>query len=170
MRRWTLAVTLALAVAGSATAADDGFCARVLVGTESLSPLEARGVTYSVKDVEDLRFLVGLLGEVSGSHLLELRLLTPAGHHYQTLTAPIATELGEGGPERRVPGYPRPLPVQLLAPESFPEGPAMTARMSLPVAGTPIVSGSLYGAWTIELTLDGRPMDCEIRNFFVLTQ
>jgi hypothetical protein len=69
-----------------------------------------------------------------------------------------------------VPGYPRPLPVQLLAPASFPEGPAMTAQISLPVAGTPIASGSLFGGWTIELTLDGRPMDCEIRNVFVLTQ
>lgn len=170
MKRWATAVVLTLAVFGSARAADDDFCARVLVGTQSLRPLEARGVTYSVKDVEDLRLLVGLLGEVSGSHLLEMKLRTPAGHHYQTLTAPIATELGEGGRERRVPGYPRPLPVQLLAPEAFPDGPALTAELGLPVAGTPIVNGSLYGTWNIELLLDGQPMACEIRNLFVLTE
>ena len=103
---------------GPAAAADDEFCARVLVGTEALSPLEATGVTYSVKDVEDLRLLVA-----SWARSPAPSPRAEAGHPrrppYQTLTAPITTERGEGGPERRVPRYPRPLPVQLLRRRCF---------------------------------------------------
>jgi len=148
------------------------FCARVMVGTERVDPLAMRGSTFSARQVEDLRFLVVFLNPVQGEHLLELRLKTPRGQLYESLSVPFTTVRVERGAERAVAGYPRPLPLHAVQQVQVREGAkqGVSVQMSLPVAGTTIMTDALYGSWEIQLVLDGAPMGCEVRNFFVLTE
>jgi len=128
------------------------------------------GSTFSALKTEDLRLLVLFLTPVEGEHILELRLITPRGHHYQTLTAPITTEAVEAGAVRQVPTYPRPLEVQALEPYQTRQGVLKGTELRLPVAGTSIMSSSLYGEWEVEVVLDGKPMGCERRDVFRLLE
>ena len=148
---------------------DGAFCAKLAVGSETVEPLDS-GSTFSVLKTEDVRLLVLFLTPVKGDHILELKLMTPRGHHYQTLTAPIAVEPTEAGAERRVPTYPRPLEIQVLEPYQTRQGVLKGTELRLPVAGTSIMSSALYGEWEVEILLDGRPMDCERRNVFSIVE
>ena len=61
-----------------------------------------------------------------------------------------------------MPGFPRPLEVQLLAPArraSASRG-DYELQARLPVAGTSITLSSLYGTWSVEPYLDGEPEPC----------
>ena len=92
--------------------------------------------TFSASSILDLKFEVALLPAVKGQHQLEFKVYTPTGHLYQgllaTMTAPAAN------PDRRQR-----------------ETPKRTASATLPVAGTMIVTNSLYGEWKVEAFLDG---------------
>ena len=56
-----------------------------------------------------------------------------------------------------VEGFPRPLPVAVL--ENH-RATMDTVTVRWPVAGTPIVHSSLYGAWMVEAFLDGEVSPC----------
>jgi len=173
MLRKTLSVAVFVLMAAAPVLAQvgptSGFCARVEVGSESVDPLTS-GRTFSVQKTQDIHLLVLFLSEVQGDHTLEVKLKTPRGHHYQTLTAPITTSPTESGATRRVPGYPRPLEVQQLTSYNTRQGARLGTVMSFPVAGTSIVTSSLYGEWEAELYLDGEPMACAVRNPFVIAE
>ena len=51
--------------------------------------------------VLDLVIETRFAGDLEGDHLLRLRLTTPKGHHYQTLTLPIAFETSQRETARR---------------------------------------------------------------------
>jgi hypothetical protein len=159
-----------LAAVPAAAQRGGDFCARVAVGTESVEPLAMQGSTFSARGIEDLRFEVVFLSEVRGEHLLELRLETPRGQLYESLSVPFTTERVGRGAERMVAGYPRPLPLHQVEQVRVPEGErqGVAVQASLPVAGTAIMTDGLYGSWEIQLVLDGEPMGCEVRSFFVL--
>jgi hypothetical protein len=148
------------------------FCARVVGGTERVEPLAARGSAFSARKVEDLRFLVVFVDPVEGEHVLELRLKTPRGQLYESMSVPFTTERVERGAERAVAGYPRPLPLHAVRQVQVGEGArqGVSVQASLPVAGTTIMTDSLYGTWEIQLVMDGVPMGCELRSSFLLTE
>ena len=50
------------------------------------------------------------------------------------------------------------------------QGSRLGTEVSFPVAGTSIVTSSLYGEWEAELYLDGEPMACAVRNPFVIAE
>ncbi len=94
-----------------------------------------RKPTFSASSILDLKFEVGLPPALKGPHTLELKVFTPKGHLYQTLSAAIRTPAGAADQRTR--------------------GAGRTASALLPVAGTTIVNNSLYGEWKVEAFLDG---------------
>jgi hypothetical protein len=116
--------------------------------------------TYSASGIEDLSFRVRSK-ELPAGAVLGLRIDMPGGHHYQTLSAPLPAETlaGEPGAKvRRVEGYPFPLEVR--EPRRVTSAAARAPGLleipfTLPVAGTTIVSSSLYGEWRVTPLLDG---------------
>ncbi|MCP3964196.1 MAG: hypothetical protein GY719_40720 [bacterium] len=152
------AVPAAFAVAPAAEAADraPSRC-RVAVTSEQS---DGRG-TFSATEILDLDFRVRLAPEVEGEHLLHVRVHTPNGHLYQTLTLPFSTDPNRAGSRRTVDGFPRPLAVRSATADG-------TVVARLPVAGTSIVHGSLYGKWSVEAFLDSDTRSCgRSRAFFL---
>ncbi len=159
-----LLIILAAPLAAEQINAQAQVCALVDIGTESMY-LADPDTALSVTEFSDLRMRVRFKPEIVGDHLLELRLITPRGHHYQTLTAAISTSTELAGARRAVAGFPRALPVQVLQPvqvssEAPDEPTQLGTELSIPVAGTTIVTSSLYGTWRIEVFLDGSEITC----------
>jgi hypothetical protein len=161
-------VALAVTILAAPALAGD-FCAWVEVSSPENPEGGTDGKPFSARQVLDLDIAVLLQGDVEGERLLELRLLTPRGHRYQTLTLPIATN-SRSAARRQVATFPRPLDVQVLETVESRQGTARRAVLSLPVAGTAIVTSGLYGTWAVEVLLDGQPMTCELLNSFVLAE
>lgn len=145
-------VLAALLVAGQAVArpSDEGVeeafpardeCSAVQVTSPQQQGLHA---VFSASRVYDLHFRTILGGTPDGPHLLELRLYTPNGHLYQVLSVPFTGRHGA----RREP----------------------SASATLPVAGTAIMTSSLYGRWRVEPHLDGSPVPCGRSRGFVIEQ
>jgi hypothetical protein len=87
--------------------------------------------TFSASSILDLK----LETAVKGQHQLEFKVYTPKGHLYQSLPAAVAAATSVDRRQR--------------------ENPKRTAAATLPVAGTTIVTNSLYGEWRVEAFLDG---------------
>ena len=90
--------------------------------------------TFSASSILDLKLEVVLSAAVKGHHQLEFKVYTPKGHLYQSLSAAMAA--GAANEEKR-------------------RGQKRTAAATLPVAGTTIVTNSLYGEWRVDAFLDG---------------
>ena len=104
-----------------------------------------RNPKFSASQILDLRFRIVMDSTMSGEHDLELKLYTPNGHLYQTLSATFnATGDEARSGSRRSPRRSR----------------FQTIDKILPVAGTTIVTSSLYGKWNIAAHLDGAPAPC----------
>jgi hypothetical protein len=127
---------------------------------------------FSAKRTLDLELRTRLKGvrRLSGEHLLHLKLYTPRGYLYQTITVPFYREPRKGRkrdreafeyqPSRVVPGFPRALDVQKTTRvrKGRRQFDQVTAR--LPVAGTSITLGSLFGRWTVVPFLDDETAPC----------
>jgi len=103
----------------------------------------ARAV-FSASEVLDLKLSTRVRRGLEGAHVLQIKVFTPRGYAYQTLTVPFTVPR---------PGTQGPLP-ELVA--------------TLPVAGTAIVANSLYGRWTVQPFLDGA--SCGSPRAFTLRQ
>ncbi len=113
----------------------------------------------------EVRFAAGFAGD----HVLHVKLLTPKGHHYQTLTAPVATGAAPAAALRPVEGFPRPLAVLLARAAAGGAAGETSVLQTLPVAGTAIVSNALYGQWTATPYLDDETEPCgPSANFFIV--
>jgi len=73
-----------------------------------------------------------------GRHRVELKLYTPSGNLYQTLFLPFDVDVPEKARKNRY----------------------LSTSAMLPVAGTSIVTSSLYGEWTILGYVDGATKSC----------
>ena len=124
--------------------------------------------TFSATEILDLDLRVNLRTDVTGDHLLHVKVRTPGGHLYQTLTTPFTTDAAKVGRERSVDGYPRPLIVQPARVENEGGRARISVLARLPVAGTAIVHSSLYGGWTAEAFLDNDDTSCgRVRPFVI---
>jgi hypothetical protein len=111
---------------------------------------------FSATHILDLRFATLLRRELPGQHVLALKLFTPRGHLYQTLTVPF-TAAGQSRGDRLVDGYPRPMREQETRPVTEQGSTAFELVATLPVGGTAIMTNSLYGEWRVDPQLDGTP-------------
>jgi hypothetical protein len=101
---------------------------------------EGQRGTFSATEILDLRLSTQLRRQLQGSHVLQIKVFTPRGYAYQILTVPFTGTSGQ---------------LQELS-------------ATLPVAGTAIMSNSLYGRWTVEPFLDGA--SCGVTRSFLLRQ
>jgi hypothetical protein len=167
--------------------------------TRRLPARQPTDLKFSSRQVLDLEFRARLLRDLEGDHLLQLKVLTPNGFLYQVITVPFvssAPAAGPGGsrqtrtrdtsvgdaqlasaaasspPPRYVPGFPRPLPVQRLRPVAGDTANRIQYELDarLPVAGTSITLSSLYGRWTVQPYLDGRPDPCGPATRFTIEE
>jgi hypothetical protein len=138
-----------------------------------------RNARFSATEILDLEFRVLLARPLSGDHRLDLRVYSPDGQLYQTLTVPFHT-LERGGAastggrarrgKRKLSDYPQPIEeaeVSSRAKERTGHG---AVRANLPVAGTSIVASSLYGRWKAEAFLDSGLAACGAPARFVITE
>jgi hypothetical protein len=150
---------------------------------------QPQNLTFSARKVLDLEFRTRLRRDLQGDHLLQLRVLTPRGYLYQMMTvpfsgsgrgapvsgqggatAPAASQATSGPAMRWVPGFPRPLAVQPLVPVGAGGQRQYQLTSRLPVAGTSITLGSLYGRWTVVPYLDGQSGPCGPARPFVIRE
>lgn len=140
---------LLVVVAASAAPTDAGVgrgshpqrgCGRVDVRPLPAAPPGSARGTWTASRVVDLEIRAGVRS-AKGSTRVELHVLSPGGHLYQTLTATRASAAG------------RSLPGVVVAP-----GSVVAAR--LPVAGTHITQRGLYGRWSVVPYLEGDLEPC----------
>lgn len=148
---------------------------RVCSAVQVVAP-EQRGATkkkkFSAKKTLDLQLHAYLKGKrkISGDHLLQLKVYTPRGYLYQTLTVPFYRQPRKAEkprpdefkfePVRIVPGFPRALDVQKTQRVRRGRQQYDKVMARLPVAGTSITLGSLFGQWTVVPFLDAGTAPC----------
>jgi len=129
-------------------------CVAVIVTSPQQPAGEGPRGPFSAGRILDVDFNTVLRRQVTGPHLLELKVYTPRGHLYQTLTVPFTAPRKSRG-ARVVDGYPRPLPEQETRIVNRDGRRNYEVMASLPVGGTAIMSNSLYGSWRVQPNLDG---------------
>lgn len=105
----------------------------------------------------------------SPDNLLEVRLFTPGGFLYQSVAIPFSSD---PVPNRavKVDGYPHPIPVRALREITANGARSFGVPVRLPVAGTSIVTNSLYGRWTAQAFVNGDPVKCSEPLSFVIEE
>jgi hypothetical protein len=111
------------------------------------APRFRRPLHFSAAEVLDLEFQVLIRPDLLAGRSLELKILTPKGHLYQTLDLPAPSEAPDA--EKRRSRY-------------------RTVTARLPVAGTTIVNNSLYGTWKAEAYLAGERTACAKPRSFLI--
>jgi len=133
-----------------------------------------REPAFSTTRILELQLSTMLRRNLAGTHLLELKLYTPRGNLYQVLSVPFGdVSGGPPGPKPRrryLAGYPAPLDEKRPEPAEVEGRQRLMLSSSLPVAGTSIVTSSLYGSWTVVPYLDGRPEPCGTASRFTIGQ
>jgi hypothetical protein len=135
---------------------------------------ESGATTFSATKVTDIEFAIifspSIAAQFSNAHVVEFRVYTPQGNLYQSISIPITSNPARAGEKHRVAGYPDLIPVQVLTSINHGNGKGMYAKVTLPVAGTPIVSNSLYGGWRAEAVVEDEIAPCSQPAQFTITQ
>jgi len=181
----TITLITAFAVALPLFAAKpDKSCLAVAVGSkQALSShgnsddereFEGNVATFSATKVLDIQFAIIFSKQVAkqfaNAHNVEFRVYTPQGNLYQSISIPITNDPDRAGERHRIPGYPDLVPVQVLQSINHGNGKGMFATVTLPVAGTPIVSTSLYGEWKADAVVEDEATPCSTPATCVSTQ
>jgi len=183
----TLAIVLAAAPAVAAPAGAD-LSSRQCVAVEVVQPGGQRVVSkekgrrrkkppVSATETVDLELQVVMRPVLKGDHVLRLSLFTPRGYLYQSMTLPFrfvspkAARKARGEETTRmVAGFPRPLDVQLLTRPARRRPTANRVTARLPVAGTSISLGSLYGQWRVAPFIDDGTAPCGPATTFEIAE
>ena len=121
---------------------------------------------FSATKVIDLTITASLDSAVGGDHVLSFDVFAPDGSLYRTFDVPFSTT--RQSPQLQgVEGCPRPLPEAVATSAAAAPG-QRSVSVALPVAGTDIVSSSLYGSWRARARLDGAPTPCSSGGDFLL--
>lgn len=133
------------------------------------------GITsFSATKVLDVDFAIVFSKEIAAQftnvHVVEFRIYTPQGNLYQSISIPMTSDATKAGQKHRVAGYPDLIPIQILQPITHGLGRGMMAKVTLPVAGTPIVNNSLYGTWSAAAVVEDEVAPCSTPVQFTITQ
>jgi len=157
---------------GGGTLPPDTNCPTVVVsGVEN--PLDMSRNRFSAVATSDLVFHVMFPQEVDREAVVTLKVYTPRGHLYRTLDVPVKppkTQGPTGTETRRLPGYPYPVRVETPRNVSYNGRSYQTVDVSFPVAGSAIVTSSLYGRWSVEVHMNGASSPCPERTEFDIIQ
>ena len=146
-------------------------CPKIEVSSVERGLTESHG-RFSTADTTDLVFNLLFHEALREEHVVTLDVYTPNGHLYRRLGVPVAPA-GEKalGRERRLPGYPHPVTVRTPRTTTLKSSRYSVVEVLFPVAGTAIVTSSLFGRWQIEVFLDGGPKPCRGgRTTFIITE
>jgi hypothetical protein len=131
----------------------------------------------------ELRTWLRTRRQTEGDHVLRLKLFTPRGYLYQEMTVPFHADppparwwrwrQDENGveayePTRTLPGFSTPVSVQKTRWVWKGRRPFNQVTARLPVAGTSITMGSLFGRWTVVPFLDDETAPCGRSRTFVI--
>jgi hypothetical protein len=136
--------------------------------------------SFSAARTLDLELRARLRGtrQISGDHVLRLKLFTPRGYLYQEITVPFHRQPPRSWwtrrpaetfePTRTLPGFSTPVSVQKTRPIWWGRIRYDQVTARLPVAGTSITLGSLFGRWTVVPYLDDQTAPCGRSRRFVI--
>lgn len=114
---------------------------------------------FSASKTADLTISVLFPEDYSGKHALDLKLYTPNGYFYQSLTVPIVLAEDDDH-EERLKDYPNPVKTNVLRKIKYQDQEYWKADIAFPVGGTAVTTNSLYGVWTVQLFVDGSTTSC----------
>jgi hypothetical protein len=133
---------------------------------------------FSATKTQDLYFTLVLSRAALPVSQFELKIYTPKGNLYQSVSVPVANSTGGQSPEpyRQIPSYPHPVKVQGISEVSLRaiKYPSVTSPPFL-VGGTSISLNSLFGFWKAEVFLkngiggtSAAPVPCITQPFVIL--
>lgn len=135
---------------------------------------------FSARETLDLELRARLrrTDSISGNETLRLKLFTPRGYLYQEITLPFyrrppdskARQSNPYEATRVVPGFSRPLDVQKARNVRRGSRRYLQVETRLPVAGTSISLGSLFGRWTVVPYLNSETAPCGRSRTFVIRE
>ncbi len=125
---------------------------RLVVTSPEATATRGKEPVFRATRILGLQFDAVFLRRLAGQHRADFKVYTPKGQRYQVLTVPFTGDARAPRRPRRVAGYPRPVTEQ---PMKTMDSSAHHVSARLPVAGTWIVSSSMYGGWRVEVHLDG---------------
>ncbi len=147
----------------STSAADTG-CFYVLP-TSVESPLHSSNpAEFSARKTTDILLNTVFPRALDGEHLLTLKLYTPKGYLYRQFDVPVGPDRGRASQGRKVEHYPYPVMEQFPEVKAINGSKVQAVTIHLPVAGSNIITSSLYGKWTVKFTLDGQEPPCRVRE------
>lgn len=154
-------LTVLLALFSDAPAFAQG-CIGMATGSEQVKGgFASEFSATSILDIDVwVLFTPGTAKRLSGDHSVEVRFKTPGGYLYQSTTIPFSADPKLKGKERKLDGYPHPLATQGLQEVTWKNGKQLGTSVRLPVAGTYVMTNSLYGTWSAEAFVDGEAMPC----------
>jgi len=171
-----LGAVIVVAQAGGAPAAPDRAQPRPHAREECVAVIAASpqrrserpqaNPSFSATRILDVEFRTLLRRRLEGPHTLQLKLYTPRGHLYQVLAVPFSEKPGK----RLLEGFPQPVDEQAATAVRFEGVRRYQVKATLPVAGTSIMTSSLYGEWKAVPHLDDDPDPCGKPRTFVITQ
>jgi len=141
-------------------------CAAIVVSSPE-AKTSARAQSLSATKILDLQLAALLRTRLQGEHTLDMRVYTPKGHLYQVLTVPFSAAAAGPVGTRQVEGYPEPLPEQAMTAVRHEGARRYSVSTRLPVAGTTIMTSSLYGRWRVDAHLDGDLEACASKAFIL---
>lgn len=123
-------------------------CLGIDVGADGKGSTSAKAPVFSARKILDVTLTVALqVAAPVGSDAVRLDFLTPNGNLYQTMDIPVGFPAKESARPMR--GYPFPVKVEAAGSVVYRGARAKGVRARLPVAGTSIVTSSLYGVWQV---------------------
>ena len=132
---------------------------------------QAMGRSFSAARSADLIFHVLFDRSLEEDHVVTLKVFTPNGHLYRQFDVPVASGMEKrSGRTRHLPGYPYPVKVHATSTLKAGKREYESVDVSFPVAGSTIVTSSLYGRWNVEVYLDGAADPCDRPTFFHLRE
>lgn len=173
MTRHFAVLTLAIAIALPTLAQTGGGCVALAVGSQEKGKgaLDTEFSATQILDVDfSILFTPGSTKRFGGTHVAEVRVFSPSGNLYQSIAIPFSSDSALIGSKAPLQGYPDPVVIRQVSQREVKgaKHPEVQARM--PVAGTLIVTNSLYGTWTAEAFVDGDPLPCSKKASFRITE
>lgn len=126
-------------------------CSRVYVSSAEIASTRRSRPKFSAAEILDIQLKARVSRKLTGNHALEFKIYTPNGNLYQSMKLQFdASQDPQSSASAR--GSSRYHEVNTL----------------LPVAGTSIVSSSMYGTWKVEAFLDGADQRCSRPRTFII--
>ncbi len=144
----------------ASTLANRSRCRRIFVSSPEAATTRRKKPKFSAAEIMDIQLQALVSRKLTGHHSLEFKIYTPKGNLYQSMRLQFDADAptAEGAPRRSR----RSQEVNRRSRRS------QEVNAVLPVAGTSIVTSSMYGTWKVEAFLDGDDRRCSRPRKFVI--